>query len=109
IERGGAVTTIAGSGQQGFQDGPALEARFDTPCGLAVDRAGNIFVADAGNGAIRKIDRAGVVSTVELSPLAGFLLRPLGVAVDDDDVLYVTEDRGRVLEIAPGRGVRTIA
>ena len=109
IERGGSVTTIAGSGQQGLVDGPALDAQFDTPCGLAVDGAGNIFVADAGNGVIRKIDASGNVSTVELSPLGSYLLRPLGVAVDEDGVIYATDDRGRVVEIAPGRGTRVLA
>jgi len=109
IEPGGSVVTIAGSGQQGHQDGAALEAQFDTPCGLAVDRAGNIFVADAGNGAIRKIDTSGFVSTVDLVPLGSFLLRPLGVAVDENGVLYATDDRGRIVEITPGRGARVIA
>ncbi|HEX5097818.1 MAG TPA: gluconolaconase, partial [Acidimicrobiia bacterium] len=109
IERGGSVVTIAGSGRQGHQDGPALDAQFDTPCGIAVDGAGNIFVADAGNGAIRKIDTSGMVSTVELSPPAAFLLRPLGVAVADDGVIYATEDPGRVVEIVPGRSMRVIA
>ncbi|HTM34975.1 MAG TPA: hypothetical protein VL263_26890, partial [Vicinamibacterales bacterium] len=108
IERGGSVTTIAGSGQQGLIDGPALEAQFDTPCGIAVDRAGNILVADSGNGVIRKIDTSGNVSTLDLSPLGTYLLRPLGVAVDEDGGIYATDDRGRVVEIT-GRGSRVVA
>jgi len=109
IDRGGSVTTIAGSGQQGLIDGPASEAQFDTPCGIAVDRAGNILVADSGNGVIRKIDTSGNVSTLDLSPLGTYLLRPLGVAVDEDDGIYATDDRGRVVEITPGRRSRVIA
>jgi sugar lactone lactonase YvrE len=108
IERGGSVTTIAGSGQQGLIDGPALEAQFDTPCGIAVDRAGNILVADSGNGVIRKIDTSGNVSTLDLSPLGTYLLRPLGVAVDEDGGIYATDERGRVVEIT-GRGSRVVA
>jgi sugar lactone lactonase YvrE len=105
----GSVTTIAGSGLQGHQDGAALEAQFDTPCGVAVDRGGNIFVADAGNGMIRKIDPSGAVSTIEPLPPGGFLLRPLGIAVSDAGELYVTDDRGRVIEIVPGRSTRIVA
>ena len=109
IDAHGSVTTIAGSGQQGQLDGPALEAQFDTPCGVAVDRAGNIFVADSGNGVLRRIDAAGNVSTVDPLPPGGFLLRPLGVAVDADGVLYATDDRGRIVEVVPGRGTRIVA
>ena len=109
IDRNGSVTTIAGSGQRGLQDGPGAEAQFDTPCGVAIDRAGNIFVADSGNGVIRMIDSAGLVSTVEPRPNGGVLLRPLGVAVTDDGVLYATDDRGRLAEIVPNRSTRIVA
>jgi sugar lactone lactonase YvrE len=67
----GAVTTIAGSfsgsgteGLTGSSDGVALEARFNHPSDVAVDANGNIFVADAGNHAIRKIDTNGNVTTI---------------------------------------------
>ena len=107
IERGGRVTTIAGSGRRGYVDGPAADAQFDTPCGVAIDRRGNIFVADSGNGLIRRIDSTGAVTTVPLDPEL-YLLRPLGIAAAGER-LYVTDDRGRVVEITPGRGLRVVA
>ena len=109
IDMAASVTTIAGSGRQGYTDGPALNAEFDTPCGLAIDRVGNIYVADAGNGLIRKIDLAGFVSTVQPMPDGGFLQRPLGVSVSDSGVLYATDDRGRIVEIVPGVSARVVA
>jgi sugar lactone lactonase YvrE len=109
IDASGNVSTIAGSGRQGHVDGPALDAQFDTPCGIATDREGSIFIADSGNGVIRKLDRRGNVSTIELLSLGGFLSRPLGIAVSDAGTLYVTDDRGRVAEIIPGVSARVVA
>ena len=66
----GAVSTLAGSTERhgdGYADGPADEARFQGPQGVAVDLEGNVFIADTGNNCIRKISRDGAVST-----LAGF-------------------------------------
>jgi DNA-binding beta-propeller fold protein YncE len=52
----GEVTTLAGhAGSSGSADGKAKDARFNSPSGVAVDRAGNIFVADNNNHAIRKV------------------------------------------------------
>lgn len=62
VTPGGAVTTIAGvAGTAGFADGPALAATFSFPSGVAVDRAGNVFVAS--DTTIRRLTPAGVVST----------------------------------------------
>jgi sugar lactone lactonase YvrE len=105
IEVDGSVATIAGDGQPGYADGPAGQAKFHTPCGVAVDSAGNIYVADTGNGLVRLISPAGQVSTI---PAVG-LSRPLGIAVSGDGTVYVTEDRGRIVEITPGAGERTLA
>ena len=106
IDADGHVRTIAGDGARGFADGPAETARFDTPCGVAVDAEGRIFVADAGNGAVRLIVD-GQVSTLEL-PVDG-LFRPYGVAVDSRGIAFVTDDRGRIVEIVPGERARVIA
>jgi hypothetical protein len=94
----GQVTTLAGR-EPGFVDGPLVEARFDTPSGIAVDRSGTVYVADTGNDAIREISAEGVVRTLDLW-LAEPLRSPTGITLDARGVLYVTDERGRVVEIA---------
>ena len=70
ITSAGVVTTLAGlAGQPGSTDGTGSAARFSAPRGVAVDTAGNIFVADSSNDTIRKVTSAGVVTT--LAGLAG--------------------------------------
>jgi sugar lactone lactonase YvrE len=71
ISASGAVTTWAGGGvdtvylkEGGYADGQDTSARFDVPCGLSIDRSGNIYVADAYNHRIRKIDPARMVTTL---------------------------------------------
>ena len=68
----GTTSTLAGSGTAGFLDGAAATARFSSPEGVAVDAAGDIYVADTANHRIRKISAAGIVSTVCGSCTAGF-------------------------------------
>ncbi|MBI2498041.1 MAG: gluconolaconase, partial [Opitutae bacterium] len=59
------VTTFAGAtGQSGSADGPGATARFNAPQGLAVDAAGNVYVADTGNHTIRMITPDGIVTTL---------------------------------------------
>ncbi len=60
----GEVSTLAGNGSAGYVDGPAAEARFNTPFDVAVDNDKNIYVADTWNAKLRKITPDGLVSTV---------------------------------------------
>jgi trimeric autotransporter adhesin len=73
IDSSGNHTTIAG-GVLGFSgdDGPAKSAALKAPSGIAVDPAGNLYFADAGNNRIRKIDKAGVITTIAGLGTAGF-------------------------------------
>jgi len=75
----GDVRTVAGqAGTAGRNDGKGIAARFDQPAGLALDAAGGLLVADAGNNALRRISADGVVSTVA----QGLPFQPQGIAPD---------------------------
>jgi hypothetical protein len=96
------VTTLTGS-VAGLVDGSAADALFDTPCGIAVDERGLIFVADTGNAVIRLIDPAGTVRTHE-SPALESLTRPIGITIGRDRTLFVTDERGRLIEASEHDG-----
>lgn len=64
----GKAVVFAGTGKSGHKDGPLLEAQFNQPAGLVFDKTGNMYVADTGNKAIRKITPEGIVSTVYQVP-----------------------------------------
>src|SRR3989442_3859171 len=68
----GMVTTLAGTGAVGHRDGAAIEAEFDGPIGVAVDKRGNVFVADSYNDRIREITADGKVITLAGTGLPGF-------------------------------------
>ena len=106
IEHDGTVTPLAGAGSPGFEDG--AHAMFHTPCGVAVDASGKVYVADTGNGALRVITPDGIVSTIATG-IAGMPLRPLAVAAAADGSVFASDSGGRVVEITPNRGQRTVA
>ena len=119
IGPGGTVTTLAGSGQAGAVDGPGAAASFSSPSGLAVDGAGNVYVADYGNNLIRKVSPSGLVSTLAGSRLPGkadgkgkeaSFNSPLGLAVDGAGNVYVADSGNNLIRlVAPGGAVSTIA
>ncbi|MHB8523376.1 MAG: NHL repeat-containing protein [Limisphaerales bacterium] len=117
----GEVSTLAGlAGSPGSADGAGSSARFNTPVGLAVDSADNIYVADAGNNTIRKVTADGVVSTVAgLAGNAGTangtsaqarFNTPCGVAVDEAGDVYVADTYNHTIrQTTPLGTVSTLA
>ena len=104
----GAVVTLAGGAQSGAVDGDAAGAQFNTPCGVALDRAGTIYVADTGNGLIRALSQAGTVSTIPTLTVDP-LRHPTGIAVGATRDIYVTDDTGRIVETSTDGIARTVA
>jgi PKD repeat protein len=115
----GVITTIAGSGAQGFggDGGPALEAQLDTPQRLQVDSTGTVYVADTQNHAIRRIGTDGVITTIAGvgdvvgddgdggAATAAHLDSPRGIALDGDATLYIADTenhRIRVVDLKTG-------
>ncbi len=99
INASGIVTTYAGTGFAGFggDGGPAAQAALRSPFGIRIDARGNLFIADLGNGRIRRVGSDGKISTV-----ASGLNQPRNVAFDSSGALYVAEfGANRVSRINP--------
>jgi sugar lactone lactonase YvrE len=117
IAANGTVSTVAGTGEPGYVNGRADSAQFDTPCGVAVDRQGNLFIADTGNHAIRRFTPSGEVGTFggdrdsSSSEITVRLFdQPVGIAITHDGFLFVTDSgRGRVWRITPEGETTTFA
>jgi len=112
---GGVITTVAGNGTLGFSgdNGPATSAQLGYPGGVAVDSAGDLYIADSYNFRVRKVSN-GVITTVAGNGTLGFsgdngpatsasLSRPSGIAVDSAGNLYIAEFNGsRIRKVANG-------
>lgn len=129
----GIVTTLAGSGKAfesgGFSGdgGPATDARFNFLTGIALDREGNIFIADTGNHRVRRVDSSGIVNTVAGdgftgefgsgrfrgdggSALDASFNFPVGLAFDGDGNLYVGDTHNyRIRRIDLAGSINTVA
>jgi sugar lactone lactonase YvrE len=114
------VTTVAGLSEVGSADGAPQVARFHLPTSVAVDAAGNVYVADTDNSTIRKVTPAGMVSTLAgLAEHPGVLdgtnssarfNQPWGVAVDMSGNVWVADTYNQTIrEISPAGMVVTIA
>jgi len=115
ITPAGLVSTLAG-GAYGFVDGAGASAKFNSPYGVATDTSGNVYVADLGNHAIRKITPAGVVSTLAggaygyvdgTGPDARFV-GPIDVATDSAGNVFVA-DGNAIRRVTPAGVVSTLA
>lgn len=121
INPAGTVNIYAGSpiGLPGANDGPAGSATFYLPNSVAVDAAGNVYVADGVNNLIRKITPAGVVSTlagsgvpgaIDSTGVAASFNGPAGLAVDAAGNVYVADSNNNLIrKITPAGVVTTIA
>lgn len=111
IATDGIITTVAGDGARGFSGdgGAAVDAKFAFPSGVAADSMGNLYIADVFNHRLRKVDSAGIITTVAGdgtsantgdggSAADAALAGPADVAVDGSDNVYIAV-AGRIREI----------
>ena len=119
----GIITTIAGTGTPGYggDGGPATSAYLHAPYGVAVDTAGNLFIADSNNERIRKVTPEGVISTVAGTGARGFggdggpatsaqFYTPRGIAVDTTGNLFIADiNNNRIRKVTPGGVISTVA
>src|SRR6185312_8282860 len=110
---GATITTVAGNGEQGFSGdgGAATAAGIDSPNGVAVDAAGNIYIADTHNQRIRKVSN-GTISTIAGNgsksyggdggaATSALLARPRGLSIDAQGDIYIADsDNKRIRLIA---------
>ena len=118
VTSAGVVTTLAGSaGSSGSTDGTGSAARFNSPEGIAVDTAGNVFVADTFNSTIRKVTSAGVVTTLagtagstgstDGTGSAARFKFPLDITVDTAGNVFVVDTENHTIRKITSAGVVT--
>ena len=122
----GVITTVAGTGQEGFggDGGPATAARLNRPRFLVVARDGSLIIADTANYRVRRVDPAGIITTIAGNGERGYsgdggpataarFDDPRGLAFDDAGNLYVSNAEGSpvpsVRRITPGGVITTVA
>jgi len=118
----GVITTVAGDGTSGYSgDGQqATAAQLNEPTGVAVDAAGDIFIADSGNNVIREVNTQGLINTIAGDGTAGYsgdgnpataalLDEPEAVAVNASGNLYIADTGNNVIREVAGGVINTIA
>ncbi len=122
INTAGIISTIAGNGTAGFSGdgGPATDAALYFPCGIAVDGAGNVYIADQVNYRIRKVNTAGIITTVAGNGIDTYsgdggpatdasIGQPSSLVVDAAGNLYITAGLWYIRKVDPSGTITTIA
>jgi sugar lactone lactonase YvrE len=124
VDASGKITTVAGNysvgGQYGGDGGAATNASLNAPSGMAMDGAGNLYIADSDNQVIRKVDASGMITTVAGGGTSGLgdggaatnasLAQPLGVAVDGLANIYIADFGSQVIRLVDACGnIATVA
>ena len=123
VSAAGIISTVAGSGTPGFSgdNGPATSAALSQPAGVAVDAAGNLFIADYGNNRVRSVSPAGTITTIAGNGTAGFsgdggpatlaaLDGPASVAVDGSGSVFIADyGNNRIRKVTVAGAIGTVA
>jgi hypothetical protein len=121
VDTSGVITTFAGIGIAGYggDGGPATQAALNSPEGVAVDSAGNVYIADSFNNRIRKVDTSGTITTIAGNGQARYtgegvatdvgLNDPSGVAVDNSGNVYIADNSAHRIRKVSGGTISTIA
>lgn len=107
VTAAGEISTIAGIGTAGSSgdNGPAAAAELNSPQGIAIDSGGNLYIADSGNNAVRKITPGGTISTI-----ASQLNNPLSVALDSQGSVYIADSgNNQIVEVNAAGSTSTFA
>jgi hypothetical protein len=125
VNASGTLTVFAGNGSHSYggDGGPAAQAELNTPQGIAADSFGNVYIADAGNCVIRKVDKTGTISTFAGTgrecgyggdggaATSAYLSSPHGVAVDSSGNVYIADTNNYLIrEVTVSNGeINTVA
>ena len=120
VDTRGIITTVTGTGQEGYSGdgGPAVKARLHGPLGLAVDGSGSLYIADAGNHRVRRVDARGTITTVAGTGKSSYggdggpaaraqLSTPIGLAIDGVGNLYIADHHDHRIRRVDTRGTIT--
>jgi uncharacterized protein (TIGR03437 family) len=115
VSTAGVITTAAGTGSAAFSGdgGQATAAALNLPSDVVVDLSGNLYIADAGNNRIRKVDTTGIITTIAGTGTGGFsgdngnpstagLNHPWGLTIDANGALYIADDLNNRVRVISG-------